>query len=252
MAWRVVMCRDVIFHMNGGVQVSRDPAFPGAARKWPPYHLRNITIIIGNMDGLRFTYVFENRSAYLCHTEQVLLQHPSASGGGGHGWRRCPSEWRHQPHKAARRLLRRRATVTHTTCMPMHLPAAMHGRRGAAKPHASAIACLTITYTYDSVCWGAGVVAHADTLMSCGGCSVAAMESVGTVYLIPARVYYSSSVSGGGANDSSLRVEHFPTAFTEHFPVVHAAVRRGLAIHRRPPPRCCCPRRALRSPHNGC
>lgn len=80
------------------------------------------------------------------------------------------------------------------------------------------------------------MVAHADTLMSCGGCSVAAMESVGTVYLIPARVYYSSSVSGGGggANDSSLRVEHFPTAFTEHFPVVHAAVRRGLAIHRRP------------------
>jgi hypothetical protein len=42
----------IIFHiMNGGAQVSRDPAFPGAARKWPPYyHLRNIMIIIGTLD----------------------------------------------------------------------------------------------------------------------------------------------------------------------------------------------------------
>eukprot|EP01048_Picozoa_sp_COSAG05_P005817 COSAG05_NODE_355_length_10856_cov_7.197174_10_plen_229_part_00 len=39
-------------------------------------------------------------------------------------------------------------------------------------------------------------------------------ESVGTVYMLPADVYRLTSAKDAG---------HFPTAFTEHFPVVHAA-----------------------------
>ena len=43
------------------------------------------------------------------------------------------------------------------------------------------------------------------------GSGIVECECVGTVYLIPASVY------------DLPHVEHFPTAFTEHYPVVHAA-----------------------------
>eukprot|EP01046_Picozoa_sp_COSAG06_P012782 COSAG06_NODE_760_length_12506_cov_11.670912_9_plen_118_part_01 len=42
-------------------------------------------------------------------------------------------------------------------------------------------------------------------------------ESVGTVYMLPADVYRSTSVA------DQPHGPHFPTAFTEHFPPVHAA-----------------------------
>eukprot|EP01052_Picozoa_sp_SAG31_P022392 SAG31_NODE_1779_length_7293_cov_39.850153_5_plen_298_part_00 len=59
-------------------------------------------------------------------------------------------------------------------------------------------------------------------------------ESVGTVYLIPASVYRHKLPSvrvpemkevAGNKSDvhTNARVKHFPTAFTEHFPVVHFA-----------------------------
>ena len=50
-----------------------------------------------------------------------------------------------------------------------------------------------------------------------GNGGVVDCESVGTVYLVPAEVYRC------GACPPGVRFEHFPTAFTEHFPIVHAA-----------------------------
>lgn len=50
-------------------------------------------------------------------------------------------------------------------------------------------------------------------------------ESVGTVYMLPARVYRDTSVA------KQEYGPHFPTAFTEHFPVVHAAkYELGISI----------------------
>jgi len=57
-------------------------------------------------------------------------------------------------------------------------------------------------------------------------------EGVGTVYLIPSEVY--TTPRGASAGDGSAGAglgppEHFPTAFTEHFPVIHAA-KYGLGM----------------------
>lgn len=51
-------------------------------------------------------------------------------------------------------------------------------------------------------------------------------EGVGTVYMIPS-VAYSTPFTADGAGGPP---EHFPTAFTEHFPVVHAAKYGSLGL----------------------
>ena len=61
-------------------------------------------------------------------------------------------------------------------------------------------------YLGDSALWRAASSAGA-----------VACESVGTVYMLSADIYRHLNRTGRGP------AFHFPTAFTEHFPVVHAA-----------------------------
>lgn len=53
-----------------------------------------------------------------------------------------------------------------------------------------------------------------------------ACEGVGTVYMIPTVAYTTSFTADGNGGPP----EHFPTAFTEHFPVVHAAKYGSLGL----------------------